>query len=450
MSFGKDFCWGVATSSYQIEGGAYEDGKGLNIWDVFSKEEGRIAGGHTGDVACDHYHRFREDISLMKELGIRAYRFSLNWARILPNGTGAVNEAGIRFYNNLIDVLLEAGIESYITLYHWELPYELYKKGGWMNREIVRWFGEYAAVAARYFSDRVKYFFTINEPQCFIGLGFLQGVHAPGLKSPVRDTLLMAHHVLMAHGEAVRQLREHARQDLKIGYAPTCGMSYPDSDSAADIEAARRHLFGVPDSLQEWTWNVSWWSDPVFFGEYPEEGMRKLYAYLPEITKEDMRLMAQPIDLYGQNIYNGNRIRMGEDGKPQVVEREPGFPRTAVGWPVTPECLYWGPKFLYERYQTPIYITENGIACGDSVSLDGGVHDSDRIAFLERYLGALKRCIYDGTDVRGYFYWSLLDNFEWNQGYDPRFGLVYVDYKTQRRIIKDSGYWYRDYMRDKR
>lgn len=449
MSFGNHFYWGTATSAYQIEGGAYEDGKGLNIWDVFSKEEGRIAGGHTGDVACDHYHRFREDVALMKKLGIRAYRFSLNWARILPNGTGEVSETGIRFYSDLIDALLEADIEPFITLYHWELPYELYKKGGWLNSDIVRWFGEYAAVAARYFSDRVKYFFTVNEPQCFIGLGFLQGIHAPGLKSPVRDTLQMAHNVLKAHGEAVRQLREHARQEIKIGYAPTGSMSYPDSESEADIEAARTHLFSIPDSLQDWTWNVSWWSDPVFFGEYPEEGMRKLYAYLPEITREDMKLISQPLDLYGQNIYNGNRIRMGEDGRPQIVNREPGSPRTAIDWPITPECLYWGPKFLYERYRTPIYITENGIACSDAVSLDGKVHDPNRINFLERYLGELKRCIRDGTDVRGYFYWSFLDNLEWNRGYDVRFGLVYVDYRTQERIIKDSGYWYQSYITGK-
>lgn len=447
MGFRKDFYWGAATSSYQIEGGAFEDGKGLNIWDVFSREEGRIAGGCTGDEACDHYHRFRQDVALMKELGIKAYRFSLNWARILPNGTGKVNESGIRFYSDLIDTLLEAGIEPFVTLYHWELPYELYKKGGWMNRDMVRWFGDYAALAAERFSDRVKYFFTINEPQCFIGLGFLQGIHAPGLKAPVRDTLLMAHHVLMAHGEAVRQLREHARQDLQIGYAPTGSMSYPASERAEDIEAARSHLFGIPDSLRDWTWNVSWWSDPVFFGEYPEEGMRKLHAYLPEISREDMGLIAQPLDMYGQNIYNGNRIRMGEDGKPQIVPREQGAPRTAIDWPVTPECLYWGPKFLCERYHTPLYITENGVACSDAVSLDGKVHDPGRIDFMERYLGALRRCAEDGTDVRGYFYWSLMDNLEWNRGYDPRFGLVYVDYATQERIIKDSGYWYKTMIR---
>lgn len=444
MAFGKDFWWGAATSSYQIEGAAYEDGKGLNIWDVFCQEEGRIFGGHTGDVACDHYHRFREDVEIMKKLGLKAYRFSINWARVLPNGYGKVNEAGIRFYNELIDALLEAGIEPFVTLYHWELPYEIYKKGGWMNEEIVTWFGEYAKLAAERFSDRVKYFFTLNEPQCFVGLSYLDGVHAPGVKAPIRDTFQMAHNALKAHGMAVKMLREYAKQEIQVGYAPTGTMSYPDSEKPEDIQAARQHLFGLREPLSRWTWNVPWWSDPVFFGEYPEEGMRKFKKYLPEMKKEDFQLISQPIDFYGQNIYNGNRIRMGEQGQPEVVKRYDGFPKTALDWPVTPECLYWGPKFLYERYQKPIYITENGLSCHDVISVDGQVHDPNRIDFLTRYLRELKKCAEDGADIRGYFQWSLMDNFEWHSGYAERFGLVFVDYNTQKRIIKDSGYWYRD------
>ena len=448
MSFCDNFQWGAATSSYQIEGAAYEDGKGLNIWDVFCQEEGRIFGGHTGDVACDHYHRFREDVQIMKQLGIKAYRFSVNWARVLPTGCGTVNEKGIRFYNELIDALCEAGIEPYITLYHWELPYELYKKGGWMNEEIVEWFGEYAALISERFSDRVTHFFTLNEPQCFVGLSFLDGVHAPGVKAPVRDTIHMSHNVLKAHGMAVRKLREHAKQDILVGYAPTGTMSYPDSDKPEDIEAARRHLFSFPDDINSWTWNVTWWSDPVFFGEYPEEGLRRFHKYLPTITKEDLQLISQPIDFYGQNIYNGNRIRMNEQGQPEVVKRYDGFPKTALAWPVTPECLYWGPKFLYERYQTPIYITENGLSCHDVISVDGKVHDPNRIDFLTRYLQALKKASEDGVDVRGYFQWSLMDNFEWHSGYADRFGLVFVDYQTQERIIKDSGYWYQKLIQE--
>lgn len=448
MGFCKDFAWGAATSSYQIEGAPLEDGKGLSIWDVFCQEEGRIFGGHTGDVACDHYHRFRADVALMKTLGIKAYRFSINWARILPDGIGKVNEAGVGFYNALIDALLENGIEPYITLFHWEMPYALYQKGAWLNRESVAWFGEYAKLVAERFSDRVTHFFTLNEPQCFVGLGYRDGVHAPGVRGPVRDTFLMAHHVLMAHGMAVKMLRTHGKQDLLIGYAPTGTMSYPDSQSLEDIEAARTHLFGFQEPLGRWFWNVSWWSDPVFFGAYPEEGMKKFRRFLPEIKKEDLALMAQPIDFYGQNIYNGNRIKRGKDGLPETVTRYEGFPKTALDWPVTPECLYWGPKFLYERYHSPIYITENGLSCHDVISVDGKVHDPNRIDFLTRYLQALQKAAGDGTDIRGYFQWSLMDNFEWHSGYAERFGLVFVDYRNQKRIIKDSGYWYRDLIRE--
>lgn len=448
MGFCKDFQWGVATSAYQIEGAAFLDGKGLNIWDVFCKEEGRIFEAHTGETACDHYHRFREDVKIMKRLGVKAYRFSINWARILPNGIGTVNEEGIRFYEELIDALCEAGIEPFITLYHWELPYELYKKGGWMNEESVGWFAEYAKLIAERFSDRVTNYFTFNEPQCFVGLGFLEGVHAPGVHAPVRDTFAMAHHVLKAHGAAVKMLREHAKQEIKIGYVPTGTMSYPDSEKAEDIEAARKHLFSFHEPINNWTWNVAWWSDPVLLGEYPEEGLRRFHSYLPEIKKEDLKLISQPIDFYGQNIYNGNRIRMGENGEPEVVKRYAGFPKTALNWPITPECLYWGPKFLQERYQKPIYITENGLSCHDIKSIDGQVHDPNRIDFLSRYLRELKRAAEDGVDIRGYFQWSLMDNFEWHSGYAERFGLVFIDYENQERIIKDSGYWYQKLIKE--
>lgn len=446
MGFAKDFVWGAATSSYQIEGTGRDFGKGQNIWDVFTKEPGRVYEGHTGDIACDHYHRFREDVAYMKELGLKGYRFSIDWSRVLPEGTGKVNEKGIDFYNALIDELLEQGIEPYITLYHWELPYEIYKRGGWMNPEIVEWFGQYARLVAERFSDRVKYFFTLNEPQCFVGLGFLQGCHAPGVKAPLRDTFEMAHNALKAHGRAVQMLRAYGKQNVQIGYAPTSGMCYPEKETPKDIEAARKALFALPDDLSNWTWNVSWWSDPVILGKYPEEGMKKYEKYLPVITDEDMKLISQPIDFYGQNIYNGRCIRMGTDGRPEEVRRPAGFPKTATNWPVTPEALYWGPKFLYERYRKPIYITENGMACHDTVSQDGKVHDSNRIDFLARYLKNLKRAA-EEIDIRGYFQWSLMDNFEWDKGYAERFGIIYVDFETQERIWKDSAYWYRDLIR---
>lgn len=446
MGFAKDFVWGAATSSYQIEGTGRDSGKGQNIWDVFTKEPGRVYEGHTGDIACDHYHRFREDVAYMKELGLKGYRFSIDWSRVLPEGTGKVNEKGIDFYNALIDELLEQGIEPYITLYHWELPYEIYKRGGRMNPEIVEWFGQYARLLAERFSDRVKYFFTLNEPQCFVGLGFLQGCHAPGVKAPLRDTFEMAHNALKAHGRAVQMLRAYGKQNVQIGYAPTSGMCYPEKETPKDIEAARKALFALPDDLSNWTWNVSWWSDPVILGKYPEEGMKKYEKYLPVITDEDMKLISQPIDFYGQNIYNGRCIRMGTDGRPEEVRRPAGFPKTATNWPVTPEALYWGPKFLYQRYRKPIYITENGMACHDTVSQDGKVHDPNRIDFLARYLKNLKRAA-EEIDIRGYFQWSLMDNFEWDKGYAERFGIIYVDFETQERIWKDSAYWYRDLIR---
>ncbi|MFV0441303.1 MAG: GH1 family beta-glucosidase [Lachnospirales bacterium] len=445
MGFRKDFFWGVATSSYQIEGATNIDGKGTHIWDVFVKEDNKIYGGHTGDIACDHYHRFKEDVAIMKEIGIKAYRFSIDWTRVLPNGVGEVNEKGIKFYSDLIDELIANDIEPFITLFHWETPYELYKKGGWLNSDMVEWFGEYASLVSDRFSNRVKYFFTLNEPQCFVGLGYLNGEHAPGLKLPIRDTFQMAHNVLKAHGKAVQMLRKSAKREILIGYAPTGTMSYPKTESKEDIEAARQHMFRT-ESLENWTWNISWWSDPVLLGEYPKEALEKYKKYLPNITEEDMKLISEPIDFYGQNIYNGKCIEMGEDNVPREVKRYEGFPRTAFDWPITPECLSWGTKFLYERYKKPIYITENGLSCHDVVSNDGFVHDATRIHFLETYLGELEKSANDGVDIRGYFQWSLLDNFEWCRGYGERFGLVYVDFRTQKRILKDSAYWYKNFI----
>ena len=447
MGFSENFVWGAATSAYQIEGAVKEEGKGEHIWDVYVKEPGHIYGGHNGNSACDHYHRFREDVSIMKEIGIMAYRFSIDWSRVLPEGFGPVNESGIAFYDSLINELLKNGIDPYITLHHWELPYEIYKRGGWMNPQSVEWFGEYARLIAERFSDRVTHFFTLNEPQCFVGLGYLTGDHAPGIKAPLRDTFEMAHNALKAHGRAVQMLRQYGKQKLTVGYAPTCGMCYPETEKAEDIEAARQALFAMNQDDRNWTWNVSWWSDPVLLGNYPEEGLKRYEPYLPRITDEDMKLIAEPIDVYGQNIYNGRCIRMGRDGMPEEVKRYEGFPKTAVSWPVTPEALYWGPKFLYERYRKPVYITENGMSCHDVVSIDGKVHDPNRTDFLARYLKELKRAA-EEIDLRGYFHWSLMDNFEWEKGYSERFGLVYVDYQTQQRMKKDSAYWYRDVIRN--
>ena len=346
MEFPKNFLWGTAASAYQIEGRDTNDGKGDHIWNIYEREPGHIYENQTGDIACDHIHRFKEDVAIMKKMGLKAYRFSMDWSRLLPEGTGRVNETGVKFYSDLIDELLANGVEPFITMYHWELPYELYKKGGWLNH-IAEWFGEYAKLIAERFSDRVKYFFTLNEPQCFVGLGYLRGEHAPGVKAPLRDTFEMAHTALRAHGRAVQMLRAYAKQPIEVGFAPTCGMCYPETEKPEDIEAARQMMFSM--SLQpsdNWTWNVAWWSDPVLLGHYPEEGLRLYEPYLPKITDADMKLISEPLDIYGQNIYNGRCFRMGPDGKPQEVTRPLVAPKTAVGWPVTPECIYWGLKYL--------------------------------------------------------------------------------------------------------
>lgn len=442
--FGKDFVWGTASSAYQIEGATDVDGKGLSIWDVFVKEEGRIHENRDATVACEFYTRYKDDIRLMRECGIKAYRFSLNWTRILPEGIGQVNEKGIDFYNQVIDELLANGIEPYITLFHWEYPYALHKKGGWLNDDCVDWFAEYAAIVADRFSDRVKKFITINEPQCFIGLGYLKGCNAPGLSCMNTDLFQMAHNALKAHGAAVRALRAHAKQKIEVGFAPTGQISFPETTKPEDIEAARKHLFSCPTGMGNWTWNLAWWMDPVLLGHYPADGLELYKDYLPEITEEDMKLISEPLDFLGQNIYNGEMIRAGKDTEWEVVTKYAGFPKTSMNWPVAYECLYWGPRFISERYNhIPIYITENGMACHDAVSLDGAVHDPNRIDFLARYLMRLKDAIADGVDVRGYFQWAFTDNFEWNEGYNERFGLVYVDFQTQKRIVKDSAAWYR-------
>ena len=439
--FRDDFVWGVASSAYQVEGRDPEDGCGKNIWDTFT-EEGRILDGKDAYTACDHMHRYKEDYKLMKLLGIKAYRFSMSWARILPEGTGKVNEKAIAMYRDMILSMKENGIEPYITMYHWEFPQALQDKGGWLNEDVIQWFGEYAKVVAENFSDICEYFITLNEPECFVGLGHLSGVHAPGLKLPYKDVFQIAHNALRAHGQAVINLRKYACRPIKVGYAPTCGMAYPATDSPEDIEAARKTLFGFHQPMDNWTWNVAWFNDPVFLGRYPEEGLKKFAEYLPEITDEDMKLISQPLDFMGQNIYNGYMMRQGEDGEPEYVDREAGAAKTAAGWPVTPECFYYGVKFLYERYHLPLYITENGMSCHDDVSLDGRVHDPNRQNFLDLYISALQRANDDGADVRGYFLWTFLDNFEWDKGYTERFGIVYVDFKTQKRIVKDSAFWY--------
>ena len=443
--FRDDFVWGVASSAYQVEGQNRDFGSGKNIWDTFT-ENGRIADGYSAEDGPVHIDYYKEDYALMKELGVKAYRFSVNWARILPNGVGEVNMEAVNLYRNMILEMKKNGITPYLTMYHWEFPQALEDRGGWLNEEVVEWFGEYAKVVAEHFSDLCEYIITLNEPQCFVGLGHLSGVHAPGVKLPYKDVFQIAHNALRAHGLAVKQLRKYAKAPIKVGYAPTCGVAYPATDSPEDVAAAREYYFTQNNPMDNWTWNVPWFSDPVFLGHYPEDGLKKYAEYLPEITAEDMELISQPLDFMGQNIYNGFMIRAGKDGKPEYVNRPAGLPKTAAQWPVTPECLYWGLKFLYERYQLPIYVTENGMSCHDNIARDGKVHDEDRITFLDQYISAVQKVYDEGADIRGYFLWTFLDNFEWDKGYSERFGIVHVDFQTKKRVPKDSAYWYKEVM----
>ncbi len=441
MGFREDFAWGGATASYQIEGAAYEDGKGLSVWDMFCRQEGRIFDGCNGDTACDHYRLYQKDVDIMREMGYNAYRFSVSWPRILPDGFGAVNEKGLDFYDRLIDGLLEAGITPYVTLFHWDYPYALFRRGGWMNPDSPKWFAEYASVLAGRLGDRMKNIMTFNEPQCFIGLSYDGTSQAPGISFPIWDTLLMAHNVLLGHGLAVQALRS-AIPDARLGWAPTCSGHYPQTDRPEDIEAARKAFFDIPSD--RCFWSASLWNDPVFLGEYPAKLYELHGGHMPRIGTDDMKLISQPLDFLGHNIYNGHAIRSDGRGGYETVRRKPGYAFTGSKWPVTPESLYWGPKFLAERYKKPIYLTENGISCPDTVSLDGRVHDPGRIDFLHRYLLELRRAADDGVDIRGYFSWTVTDNFEWSKGFTERFGMVYCDFETQERILKDSALWYRD------
>lgn len=443
--FCKDFVWGAATAAYQIEGGAREDGKGLSVWDTFCEREGKIEARDTGDIACDSYHRYREDVALMKHMGLKAYRFSLSWPRIIPNGVGQINQKGIDYYNDLINELLANGIEPYVTLFHWDYPNELFYKGAWLNSDSPKWFAEYARVCVDAFGDRVKHIITFNEPQCFIGNGFGGGGHAPGLHYGPRELIRMAHHVMLAHGMAVDVIRERY-DDIKIGYAPTGPYFYPeDENNPADVDAAYNKTFETGWAGDGFGWTTAWWLDPILLGRYPEDGLKFYEKYLPDGWQSDMEVISCPIDFCGQNLYNAHAIKAGEDGSPQWVRRYTGFPHTGNMWPVTPDAIKWCALFTKRRYgDIPVIFTENGMAGSDVISLDGKVHDPNRIDFLHRYLIKLGEANDQGANVIGYMQWSLLDNFEWSNGYRDRFGLVYVDYPTGNRIIKDSGYWYRD------
>lgn len=456
--FDKNFLWGTASSSYQIEGAFAEDGKGLSIWDTFSNKPGNIAHDENGNKACDHYHRYREDIALMKSLGIQAYRFSISWPRIFPDGIvkdsdGNIryNKAGLDFYDNIVNFCLENDIKPFITIYHWDLPQAVEDKGGWLNRETAFIFADYAEFICEHFSDRVTNIATINEPQIISGLGYMLGLHAPGKKLDAVSVLSVIHHLALAHGLAVTKMRAVAKQPVKTGFSSTGNLCYPATECDADIDAARAECFNIVKGNM--TFNHTIFCDMTCLGRYPdiagtelhlEPGLEKIehYEELPFVKEGDIELIHQPIDYLGINVYNGHEINAAG-----YINKKPGSPRTALGWPVTPGVMNYGIRYMYERYNLPIYIFEDGLACNDIISLDGKVHDSNRIDFLTRYLTDLEKAYKAGVPILGYFHWSFTDNFEWHSGYDPRFGLIYVDYETQQRIPKDSAYWYSDLIK---
>lgn len=436
--FPKDFIWGAAAASYQVEGAATADGKGLSVWDMFCRRPGNIVENQTGDVACDHYHRYAEDARRMGTMGLKAYRLSISWPRVLPDGIGKVNARGLAFYDRLVDALLAHGVEPWITLFHWDYPYALFCRGGWLNRDTADWFADYTRIVAQRLSDRVTHWFTLNEPSCFIQGGHWAAWAAPGLKLAWPDVIRAAHHALLAHGRAAQVIRAYARKKPVVGAAPVGTVSIPATSTRRDIDAARRHMFAMTEKSCS---GNTWFIDPMIKGCYPADTVRAFGRDMPAFPDGDMDIIRQPLDFFGVNIYYGQVVRAR--GHVEAVAPLPaGHPQTAMEWQVTPAALYWGPRFFYERYQLPIIISENGMANCDWVARDGRVHDPQRIDFLARHLVELRRATRDGVKVRGYFHWSIMDNFEWSFGHQRRFGLVYVDYATQRRLWKDSAYWY--------
>lgn len=451
MSFPPDFIWGAATSSYQIEGAATEDGRGASIWDTFAKTPGKVAHGDTGDVANDHYHRYPEDIAIMKEIGLQGYRFSFAWPRLFPLGDGVREERGFAFYDRLIDAVLEAGIEPLATLYHWDLPQPLQDKGGWVNRDIVARFADYSTAVVERFGDRVKKFTPINEPWVVAWLGYGIGVHAPGIKNRA-SAFAAAHHTVIAHAASTNAMRA-VRSDILTG--PVLNQANYVPDNAYD--SFQVHTAAVLDAVQN-----RFWMDAFMYGNYPEILIEEFGAELNAVIKDgDLQAATVKNDFLGINFYFDSRVGPALEGLDQrrsisslfdaACDEAPRGPLTDMGWPLTPEGL----ENLLVRWQDEhgenlpkIYITENGVAYDDGPDSTGRVRDERRTDYLRRHLQAVSHAIAKGAPVKGYYQWSLMDNFEWALGYDKRFGIVHVDFDTQKRTIKDSGYWYRDQIKN--
>jgi beta-glucosidase len=430
---GPDFLWGSATSAYQIEGAVTADGRAPSIWDTFCRVPGAIDNGDTGDVACDHYRRYPEDVALMQRLGLEAYRFSIAWPRVLPQGTGQVNQAGLDFYDRLVDSLLAAGIRPFATLYHWDLPQALQDQGGWPNRDTAYALGEFAAIMGARLGDRVADWHTINEPLCSAWIGHLEGRMAPGEKD-LHRAIRAGHHLLLGHGLAAQALRANAPQPLEIGAVVNLSGCEPASDRPEDIAAAKR-----ADGHTN-----RWWLDPLFGRGYPAD-MIEVYGEEPPVEPGDLELIAAPMEHIGLNFYF-RQVHENDPTGPAPHTRmitDPDWTLTAMGWEVSPTDLTSLMLRLHREYGAQkIYVTENGSAWKDEVTLDGSVEDKDRTDYLEIHLAATAAATALGAPIAGYFAWSLLDNFEWAYGYDKRFGLVYVDYESQQRIIKTSGQRY--------
>jgi beta-glucosidase len=428
MTFPKDFLWGSATSSYQIEGNGLNDGRGECIWYRFSHTPGKIKDGSNGDVACDHYHLYKEDVALMKSLGLHAYRFSTSWPRVIPAGTGAVNPGGLDFYDRLVDELLAAGIRPFVTLYHWDLPQALQDRGGWGSPASVEWFADYARLMTGKLGDRVKDWMTHNEPFCTAVLGHWWGVHAPGLQDPSL-TVKTAHHILLSHGAAMRVIREQV-PDAQAGIVLNFTPAYPAADSDAD-----RQIVQQADAFGH-----RWYLDPVVKGCYPDDLLPMLQGFAGDFDLSDIGNACEPMDFLGVNMYSRNLMRANPNtplgGEPVIPD---GAEVTAIGWEVYPDALRDLLIRLHRDYSPKaIYITENGAAYNDQPPTGDVLDDPQRVSYLERHFKACEEAMSAGAPLKGYFAWSLLDNFEWSEGYTKRFGIVYVDYATQKRTPKQS------------
>ena len=435
--FPKDFLWGTATASYQVEGAVNEDGRGPSIWDTFSHTPGKTVDNATGDVADDHYHRYKEDVQLMKNLGVKTYRFSIAWPRVFPKGAGDPNPKGLDFYNRLVDELLTNNITPFATLYHWDLPQALQDKGGWESRDTSRAFGDYAGYVAERLSDRVKHFFTINEFGAFLEVGHLWGIHAPGLKLPRGRFNQARHHAVLGHGLAVQAIRAKAKSGTRIGLAENMAICVPVIETPAHIEAASRAAREL---------NAAYMT-VIQEGKYTDAYLSNAGVDAPKFTADDLKIISSPLDFAGINIYTPTYVRA--DGSPlgfAVVPHPKSYPHMASTWlNIGPEALYWGPRHVAKLWNVKeIYITENGCSSSDIPANDGIVYDTDRVMYLRNYLSQLQRATSDGIPVRGYFLWSLMDNFEWADGFTNRFGLHYVDYTTQKRTPKLSAQFYKE------